>query len=203
MRRAFTLVELIVVLACLSAFFCVALMLFFSLAEFQVNFERSGEQTLSTDRFLERFREDAHASGAPEIPEWEGPLGAVGSEETPLISWERGEIRTAYLLREGKFPEQIEVVRREFEGEVLRNTYTYHLLDDTLVWCERGIGEFENVLALNLWRKISTVPDPEPGQLDPFTREVSGSLREHVNPKFAGNWRTVLVRTDRSDAGSE
>ena len=184
MKRAYTLTELIVVMACFSVIFGVAVGLFFTAFDFQL---RYAEQTLtaqSTDRLAEQFRRDARTPGQ----------AVCGPEENVLLRWTDGDRRIEYELAAGRFPEKKNVIRNEKQGAAVLNTETFALPDDSRLKFVPGEGEFAGFLAMSLWTDPPGIRDVNIDELDPFRRVVPQSLKNRVDPGYAGNWRTVLVK---------
>ena len=189
MKRAFTLIELVVVMACVSLIFGVAMVLFFKGFAFQRQYSEQAAIARSTDRFIEQFRSDARTFGRPDCR----------PEENVLLRWTDGDRQIGYELAAGSFPEKRNVIRLEKQGETVLATETFALPDDSRLTFVEGAGEFAGVLALSLWADLPGVGDVNLDELDPFGRDIPESLQNRLDPRFAGNWRTVLVRKGNSN----
>jgi len=62
-----------------------------------------------------------------------------------------------------------------------------------------GTGNDAGLIALSLWTapQGTTVLNhtvPNLTELNPFDRTVPQTLEQQIDPKYAGNWRTIIVR---------
>ncbi|MDR1957749.1 MAG: prepilin-type N-terminal cleavage/methylation domain-containing protein [Planctomycetaceae bacterium] len=179
LRTAFTLVELIAVMAILSVTVGTSTMLLFKMFDFHIRYAESAAQLESTNRLVARFRSDIHTNGQPEI----SPDGSV------LLTWQNAGQEIMYILENGAFPEK-KIVRREVRRNGERvNMETYHLPDHTKLGFAEGTDRDAGLTAMSLWTlppgKEAIVSIP----YDPFTRTVPS---QSFGP--SGYWRTVLVR---------
>ncbi len=184
MKRGYTLVELIAVMGCLSVIFGIAMMLFFNAFDFQLRYEEQSLQVRSTDRLVEQFQDDTRSFGKP----------VCMPTENVLLRWTAGDRTIEYVLTPGAFPEKKNVVRYVKQGETTVQTETFALPDDSHVAFVQGQGEFADFLAMSLWTDVPNQPQVRLDALDPFRRTVPESLEKRLDPRFAGNWRTVLVQ---------
>lgn len=200
-RRAFSLTELLAVMACLAVMMSVSTTLFFQAFEFQIRHDERAHQTQSVNRLIEQFRSDARV-----CVQKKGTV-QIAPEENVLFQWtvpeSEHEIQTIrYERRNGEFPQQSEVIRsvdvsKNGEQERLA-TEKYRLPDHATLRFFTGSGEFQGLAAMSLWTNVSGTAPPSDSQFNPFARTMTesttGRLPE-VDPKFAGNWRTVIVHT--------
>jgi len=184
MKRAFTLTELIVVMACLSVIFAAAMALFFTAFDFQLRYAEQTAAALSTDRLVEQFRKDARRLGQ----------AVCEPTETVLLRWTDGDRQVEYELAPGPFPEKKIVIRNEKQGAIVLSTEKFTQPDDSRLKFVKGEGEFAGFLALSLWSDPLGIRDVNTDELDPFRRTVGESLKNRLDPGYAGNWRTVLVK---------
>ena len=183
-RMAFTLVELLVVMAILSTVMGISVTLMFSMFDFQQRYAEQSEQIRSTNRFVEQFRSDAQLCYT---------LQLEPNDET-LLQWADGDNIITYSLVPGKFPEKREIVRRVMQGDKLIGTEVYHLPDYAAVQFVMGQDANAGLLALSLWEQPpgSNVFTAE--ELDPFTRTLLNPQPDSPNPGDAIHWRSVIVR---------
>lgn len=181
--RAFTLAELMAVLALMAVFVPVALGTLVAALELHTRHEERTRTGQSVDRLFTQFREDVHRYGNPRIEQ----------DETTLASWELPDGNLRYVFVEGKFTGQQILVRQQDvnEGNPILERYT--LPERSLLWCYSGKDAHENRLALSLWREIEHTPKPKREDLNPFTRDISEKLSKQVAPAYAENWRTAVI----------
>ena len=183
MKRAFTLIELTVVMGCLSLIFGVAMVLFFKAFDFQLQYAEQLVLARSTGRFVEQFRSDARTYSRPDYR----------PEENVPLRWNDGDRLVEYELAAGLFPEKRNVIRREKQGATVLRTETFALPDDSRLQFVEGKGAFAGFLAMSLWTDLPGVGDVNLDELDPFSRTIPESLKNRLDPCHAGNWRTVLI----------
>ncbi len=185
-RRAFTLVELIAVLAGLVIIMGVSMGLLFAMLDFQQRYDEQSEQLRSVNMFFAQFRDDARDASAEPV---------LVSDASFLIEWptEAGKIR--YKIVPGEFPEQQNVVREVWNGEKITGTETYKLPDYAVLWPVEGKDDNAGLIALNLWEHRPHTEAPDTSQLDPFARTRIDSPE---NPNDFGYWHTIIVRTPQT-----
>ena len=187
-HHAFTLVELLVVMAILSVVMGISVTLMFMMFDFQQRHTEQSAQTQSTNRFIEQFREDARLRYVPLL---------APNDET-ILQWGNGDNKITYSLVPGKFPEKQDIIRRVWQGDTLTATEIYHLPDHAALRFVSGQDTNAGLLALSL------VEQPPLGNvialetLDPFTRTPVDPQPNSPDPNTTGHWRTVIVRVDQS-----
>jgi len=184
MKRAFTLTELIVVMACFSVIFGIAMMLFFQAFDFQRRYAEQTASEQSTDRLIEQFRKDTRTPGQV----------VCEPEENVLFRRTAGDRQVEYRLVPGSFPEKKNVIRDEKQGATVLSTETFALPDDAQLKFVEGEGDFAGFLAMSLWTDPPGTGSVKGDELDPFRRVIPESLKNRFDPCYAGNWRTVLVK---------
>ena len=185
-HMAFTLVELLVVLAILSTVMGISVTLMFSMFDFQQRYAEQSEQLRSTNRFVEQFRSDARLHYTALIE----PDGET------ILQWDddEGQSKITYSLVPGKFPEKRDIIRRATQGDKLIGTEVYHLPDYAVVQFVTGQDANAGLLALSLWEQPPGSNIYMSDELDPFTRTLHNSNPDSPNPGDAMYWRTVIVR---------
>jgi len=184
-RLAFTLVELLVVLAILSTVMGISVTLMFTMLDFQQRFAEQSEQLRSTNRFVEQFRSDARLRYAP----------SLDPDADTSLQWDgEGQSKITYTLVQGKFPEKRDLVRRVWQGDRLAGTETYHLPDYAVVRFVMGTGDHAGQIALSLWEQPPGSNIYTSDELDPFTRTLENAQPDSPNPGDAIPWRTVIAR---------
>jgi len=183
-KRGFTLVELISVIAVLAVVLGVAVVMFGQLFDFQRDNDEYTQGIRSVNRLAADFRTDVRTYGMPDIL----------SEGETLLRWTTESETVEYTLQSGGFPEQQNVIRTVREENKQTRYETYRLPERTALHFTEGQGENAGVAALSLWIAPPGTEIPKLDELNPFDRTVPQSLERHVNPKYAGNWRTIVVR---------
>ena len=183
-RKAFTLVELLVVMAILSTVMGMSVTLMFSMFDFQQRYAEQSEQIRSTNRFVDQFRTDARLRYTLQLE----------PDDETLLQWDDGDRIITYSLTPGKFPEKRDIVRRVMQGDKLIGTEVYHLPDYAAVQCVMGQDANAGLLALSLWEQPPGANVFTSEELDPFTRSLRNPQPDSPNPVDAMYWRTVIVR---------
>ena len=183
-RPGFTLIELITVMAVMFAVMGVTVVMFVQLFDFQRNHSEYSERMRTASRFVADFRGDVRLYGKPEIL----------SEGATLLRWRTETATIEYTAQPGEFPNQLNVVRTvQREGQ--RNHYeTYQLPDRTALHFAEGTGNDAGLVAMSLWIAPKGTETPNLGELNPFDRTMPESLAQRIDPKYAGNWRTIVMR---------
>ena len=184
LRKAFTLVELLVVMAILSTIMGISVTLMFSMFDFQQRYAEQSEQLRSTNCFVDQFRQDARLRYTLQLE----------PDNETLLQWADGDRVITYSLVDGKFPEKRDIVRRVTQGDKLTGTETYHLPDYAAVQFVMGQDANAGMLVLSIWEQPpgSNVFTSE--ELDPFTRSLRNPQPDSPNPGDAIHWRSVIVR---------
>ena len=182
-RPGYTLVELITVMAVLSVIMGVTAVMLVQLFEFQQNTGEHADKVRSADRFVVIFRSDVHTYGKPDIL----------SEGNVLLRWTTETETIEYTAQPGEFPDQLNIVRTVQNEEGNRNE-TYRLPDRTTLRFAEGKDADAGLIALSLWSTPQGTKMPNLDELNPFDRTMPKTLEDQINPKYAGNWRTIVVR---------
>jgi len=180
MRKAFTLPELLAVMAALSVVMGISVVLLTQAFDFQRANDRYSEGIRTVDRFVADFRNDVHTYGKPEIL----------TDGATLLRWNTGAETVEYIAEPGAFPDQQTVIRM-LQKEGRQSRETYHFLDQTTLWFVEGKDTDAGLVALSLWITPAGTDTPNPNDLNPFDRTMPKS---NVDPKYAGNWRTIIAR---------
>jgi len=182
-RDAFTLTELLAAMAVVSIVMGITAMLLVKLFDYQQNNYEYSEQRRATDRFITEFRNDVHTYGKPQIL----------ADGTVLLRWTTNTETIEYTAQPGEFPDQRNIVRtvRKESG----NRYeTYRLPDRSALRFAEGTANDAGLVALSLWTTPPGTKTPNLDELNPFDRTIPESLAYQIDPKYASNWRTIIVR---------
>jgi len=182
-KSGFTLVELVAVMAALFAVMSISVIILFQLFDFQQTNGEYSDGIRTLDRLVVDFRSDVHTYGKPEIP----------AEGNVLLRWKTEEVTLDYVVEPGTFPDQ-RVILRTLLKEGRKVLETYRLPNRTTVWCVDGTETDAGLVALSLWTTPLGMKPPLPETLNPFDRTMPKS---QVDPKYAGNWRTIIARYTR------
>ncbi len=182
-NRGFTLVELIAVMAALSVFMGISVVLLVQIFDFQRNNDEYSEQFRSVNRLADAFRNDVHEFGKPEI-----------SADGASLQWKTETGKVDYVTEDGDFPEQKITVRTEWkDGKSLRRE-SYRLPEHAVLRFVPGKDKDDGLVALSLWTTPPGTEPPKPETLNPFDRTLPKPLEQRVDPRYAGNWRTIVAR---------
>lgn len=194
--RAFTLIELVAVMAGMVIVGSIAMVFLFQVFDFQQCNEEHALTRDGASRLLADFRKDVHRYGKPEVFQTvpENP-----EKDRPLLQWNDGRTLVVYLWEDGEFSDRRRIrreVRREGEITVLEG---YILPDNAVLWCVEGRDAHAGLLALNLWVSPAGLPNSaltaaDAEKIDPFIRTLPENLSREIPPAFATNWRTAVVR---------
>jgi type II secretory pathway pseudopilin PulG len=185
MRKSFTLIELIAVMAVMFTVMGISVVILIQAFDFQQTNNEHAEGVRAVNRLLNDFREDVHSFGKPMIP----------TEGEILIQWKTETAEVCYTRAPSSIsPNQQAVVRwLSKDGQSL--TETYRLPDRTTVWCVDGETTHAGLVALSLWTTPPGTETPKLETLNPFDRTMpSSTVNPTVNSKYAGNWRTIAAR---------
>jgi prepilin-type N-terminal cleavage/methylation domain-containing protein len=183
-KHGFTLTELVAVMAALAIVMGIAAMLLVQLLEFQQNTGVDADEMRSVNRLVAAFRSDVHTYGKPEMP----------TDEDTLLRWKTETETVEYTIKPGEFSEQQSVVRTVRKGDETDRIETYRLPDRTALHVADGKENDAGLLALSLWTAPQGTAMPKLDELNPFDRTLPKSLEQQVEPKYAGNWRTIIAR---------
>ena len=182
-RLGYTLIELITVMAVMSAVVGVSAVLLVQLFDFQLNTSEYADKMRATERFIVAFRGDIRTYGKPEIL----------TEGNTLLRWKTGTETVEYAAQSGEFPDQLNIVRT-VQGEGKERYETYRLPDRTTLRFADGTDNDAGLIALSLWIAPLGTEIPNLDELNPFDRTIPQAVEQRIDPKYAGNWRTIIVR---------
>jgi len=182
-RPGFTLIELITVMAVMFAVIGITVVMFVQLFDYQRNHDEYSERMRTANRFVADFRSDVRTYGKPEI-----------LSDGTLLRWTTETATIEYTVQPGEFPNQLNVVRTvRKEGE--QNRYeTYHLPDRSTLRFVDGTDNDAGLIALSLWIAPKSTETPNLDELNPFDRTIPEFLELRTDPRYASNWRTIIVR---------
>jgi type II secretory pathway pseudopilin PulG len=185
-RHGFTLTELVAVMAVLFAVMGVSVVMLVQVFDFQQTNDQHAEGMRAVDRLVVDFRKDVRTYGKPEIP----------TDSPTLFQWKTETATVEYVIAPGTFPDQQIVVRTvkmlQDDEQLFRETY--RLPDRTTVWGVSGTESESGLVALNLWTAPLGTKAPLPETLNSFDRTIPMMPTLQVDPKYAGNWRTIVAR---------
>ena len=183
-KTGFTLIELIAVMAVMAVVLGFAVVLLVKLLDFQRNNDEYSNGVLALDRFVTDFRSDVQTYGKPELL----------SEGDTLLRWHTEMNIIFYTAEPGGFSDQKTIVRSVYKDGTKIDTETYRLPERTALHFADGEGTDVGLIALSLWTAPQGTEVPKLAELNPFDRTIPKSLEQRVDPKYAGNWRTIVVR---------
>ena len=179
-KTGFTLTELLAVMAALSVIMGISVVMLIQAFDFQRANDQYVEGVRTANRLVADFRSDIRAFGKPEIL----------TEGVTLLRWDVGTEAVDYTVEPGKFPDQQTVVRTvRKDGQVSKETYS--LPDRSMLWFAEGSDAGAGLVVLSLWTTPTGAETPDRNDLNPFDRTLS---KTQVDPKCAGNWRTIIAR---------
>ena len=182
-RPGYTLIELITVMAVMAVVLGVSVVMLVQMFDFQLNTGEYATKMRSANRFTANFLVDVRTYGKPEVP----------ADGDVLLRWKTETETIEYTAQPGEFPDQLNVVRTvQKEGE--NRLETYHLPDRSALRFIDGKDDDAGLIALSLWTAPQGTKMPNLDELNPFDRTIPKVLEEQVNPKYAGNWRTIIAR---------
>lgn len=187
-RRAFTLVELVAVLGCLTIITGVAIVLLFQMFDMQSQCEERSDWTRSTNRFTDVFRRDVHELGKPELQSDPDEKNEI------LLRWQSKNSVVEYELHKGEYAGQQIVRRIEKTDKEIRRTEDYRLPDRSDIRFFEGKDKHSGLVALSLWKHAPGMDIPKTGEMNPFERTLAKSFASQDETGYAGIWRTVLAR---------
>ena len=183
-RDGFTLVELIAVMAALSVVMGVSVVMLIQVFDFQRSNDEYSEGRRTVDRLIADFRSDVHTYGKPEIL----------TEGTVLLRWKTDAEMVEYTSEPGEFPGQQNIVRTVRKEEQTNRYEMYRLPDRTALHFAEGKDSDVRFVALSLWTAPQGTEMPKLDELNPFDRTLPKTFEQRINPKYAGNWRTIIAR---------
>ena len=183
-RHGFTLVEMIAVMAVMALVMGFSVVLLVQLFDFQWGNDEYSDRMRSIDRFVAAFRQDVHTYGKPEIL----------IDGTALLRWNNEAETVEYTAAPGTFPNQQTIVRTVRKDGQQSCYESYWLLDRTALHFAEGKDNDTGLAALSLWTAPPGTEMPKLDELNPFDRTLPELLEQRINPKYAGNWRTIIAR---------
>ena len=182
-RDGFTLIELITVMAAVSVVMGVTAVMLVKLFDYQQNHGEYSDQRRAVDRFVAGFRNDVRTYGKPEIV----------TDGITLLRWTTETETIEYTAQPSEFPDQLNIVRTVQKEEGKHNE-TYRLPDRTMLRFAEGKDADAGLIALSLWTAPQGTGTLNHAELNPFDRTIPKTLEDQMNPKYAGNWRTIIAR---------
>ena len=183
-RHGFTLVELVAVMAALSIVMGIAVVLLIQVFDFKRSHFEYSDGRRTVNRLATDFRSDVHTYGKPEIL----------MDNTVLLRWKTETAIVDYTLEPGRFSGQQNIIRL-IQKRGSENQYeTYRLPDRTTLYFTEGKDTDAGLVALSLWTTPLGTDKPKLDDLNPFDRTLPKSLEQRIDPKYAGNWRTIIAR---------
>lgn len=182
-RPGYTLIEVITVMAVMSAVVGVSGVLLVQLFDFQLNNSEYADKMRAVARFTAVFRDDVHAYGKPEIL----------TDDNTLLRWKTEAETIEYTVQPSEFSDQLTIVRSAQKGETCRRE-TYRFPDRTSLRFADGTEGDTGLIALSLWITPLGIEMPNLNELNPFDRSIPKILEQRIDPKYAGNWRTIVAR---------
>lgn len=173
--RAFTIVELIAVMGCLSVILGIAIVLLYQMFDLQIKSEEVSRWTRSTNRFVDVFRNDVHRFGKP----------AITQDAAVFLSWTMEGASVEYRLFSGQFPGQ-EFVQRVESLHGVQRKENYRLPDYSLLHYTEGTDKYAGLAALSLWQYSPKETMPN------FTYNVF-----ERTPEYPGHCRIIIARYKR------
>ena len=183
-KHGFTLIELIAVIALMAVVLGITAMMFAQLFDFQQNNSEHSTATQAVNRLVADFRNDVRTYGKPEIL----------SEGETLLRWTTETVVIEYTVQPGEFPDQRNIHRTVRQDDQPVRFETYRLPDRSALRFVDGKDDDAGLIALSLWTAPQGTEMPNFDELNPFDRTIPKSLEERFDPKYAGNWRTIVVR---------
>jgi len=183
-KLGFTLIELVTVMAILAVVMGVSVAILMQALDWQRNYDEYSEQMRSVDRLIGTFREDVRTLGKPENL----------SDGDTLLRWKTDTKTIDYTILPGEFPNQLNVVRSVLREGQMDEYEIYRLPDRSALRFVAGQDNDAGLIALSLWTSPLGTELPNLDDLNPFDRTIPKSLEQKIDPKYAGNWRTIVTR---------
>lgn len=178
-KTGFTLTELLAVMVVMFVVMGISVILLIQTFDFQRTNDQYSDGIRTVDRLVADFRDDVHTYGKPEI--------LTGGDT--LLRFHTGMETVDYVSQPGMFPDQ-QIIVRTVRKEGRESGETYRLPDRTTLWFADGKDNDAGLIALSLWTAPPGTKTPKPDDMNPFDRTSSNS---QVDPRYAGNWRTIIV----------
>jgi type II secretory pathway pseudopilin PulG len=185
----FTLIETIIVFAAETFVIGLGVGVLFMVTETRIKEYRGDSVRSSLSRLSEQFRTDLHTATTSQL------------ENNSLRLTFPNEEELVYSIEHAEFPEQSILRRNKIHGDKKIATETFTLPDHSVAWFvfDKDAG----LIALNIWTQpvdrrgqiLVTIPKKE--DLNPFTREITGKDKIGIDPRYAGNWRTIIVKINQ------
>jgi len=174
-RQAFTLIELIAVVALMAIIMGTAVVLIAQLFDYQRNNAEYADSIRAVNRLVADFRSDVRTHGKPEIL----------TDDDTLLRWTTNVLTVEYRTEPGEFPDQQKIIRTvRQEGE--SNRYeTYRLPERSALRFVEGMESDAGLVAMSLWVGTPVGDVPNIDELNPFDRTTKSC---------AHHWRTIVVR---------
>jgi hypothetical protein len=183
-HSGFTLIETVLVFSAEIFVIGLGVGVLFMVTEARIKEYRGDSARLSVSRLSEQFRTDLHAATTTLLENDSLRLTFPNDEEI------------VYLIEQAEFPEQSVLRRNKLRGNKKIATETFTIPDHSVAWFV--FDQDAGLVALNIWTQpvdrrgqiLVTIPKKE--DLNPFTREITGKDKIGIDPRYAGNWRTII-----------
>ncbi|MDR0610903.1 MAG: hypothetical protein LBG58_12385 [Planctomycetaceae bacterium] len=180
----FTLIETVLAFAAETFVIGLGVGVLFMVTEMRIKEYRGSYLCSSYSRLSEQFRTDLHAATTSQLENNSLRLTFPNDEEL------------VYSIEQAEFPEQPVLRRNKMYANKKIATETYILPDHSVAWfvSDKDAG----LIALNIWtqpvdrRSQILVTMPKKEDFNPFTREIAGQDKIGIDPRYAGNWRTII-----------
>lgn len=189
LRRAFTLIEIVYVVAAECAVVTLGIGVLFMATEARIKEYRDDAARMAAPRLAESFRNDLRSAVSAELDEF---------NENLLHLTLPGSERIEYVIRHAKQPKKSVIQRTRLRDGQRPESETFYLPENSTAWFVQGEGDDAGIFALNIWtapvdrRDQALVPMPDKKQLNPFTREFTDkNTGRDFHPRDAANWRTI------------
>ncbi|MDR2440665.1 MAG: hypothetical protein LBE12_14985 [Planctomycetaceae bacterium] len=188
-HSGFTLIEAVLVFWAETLVIGLGVGVLFLVTETRIKESRGDSARLAASRLSEQFRSDLHAATQTTL-----------ENNSLRLTFSTGE-EVVYSPEQAEFPKQPVLQRRKIQNDDKIATETYTLPDHSVAWFvqDKNTG----LVALNIWtqpvdrRDQILLPMPKKEDLNPFTREITGQDTIGIDPRYAGNWRTIIGKINK------
>ncbi|MDR0337011.1 MAG: hypothetical protein LBI18_07970 [Planctomycetaceae bacterium] len=180
----FTLIEMVFVFAAETFVIGLGVGVLFMVTEMRVKENHSDSARLSASRISEQFRNDLHSAASVTL-----------ENDSLRLPFPDGQ-EIVYSIEPAEFPKQPALFRNKMSGDKKIATETYTLPSHSVAWFVQD--EDAGLVALSIWtqpvdrRDQILVQIPKKENLNPFTREIISQDNIGFDPRYVGNWRTII-----------